>query len=69
MINKPLTTEQLQELLSVAEQACEWPTQRFSIVFDPTTCAELVRRLMSVEKELTEIRACDKCDLCEDHHQ
>jgi len=23
----------------------------------------------SAEKELTDIRACDKCDLCEDHYE
>src|SRR5689334_1793000 len=97
------TTEQLQELLSVAENA--YTQDRWHVVggkltlpdewgvgsgtnanpdvaqmlwredaahiaaFDPTTCREMVRRLISAERELTEIRACDKCGLCEDHHE
>jgi hypothetical protein len=73
-----MTTEQLRELLSVAEQ-CAGPFQsalhevtwreEFRQRFHPATCAEIVRRLMSAEKELIEIRTCDKCDLCEDHHE
>ena len=109
------TTEQIQELLSVAEKAtpgpwkaqrnarleiissvepfegCGWgqavahvyragkmngtpyrmPAQANAdhiAAFDPTTCAELVRRLIGVEQELADIHDCDKCDLCEDHH-
>jgi len=84
------TTEQLQELLSVAERATTqqpWTLYndgsicadvnggRHSIAkvtfpkfadsmadgrhiakFDPTTCAELVRRLMSAEAEVTRLR-------------
>ena len=26
------------------------------------------QKIASVKRELQEIRACDKCDLCEDHH-
>jgi len=26
-------------------------------------------RMTTVKRELEEIRACDKCDLCEDHHE
>src|ERR1051325_4736251 len=33
--------------------------------FDPTTCAALVREVL----ELKQIHSCDKCDLCEDHHE
>ncbi len=72
-----MTTDQLQELSSVAEKAhplaitgchCTWCTN-FRTEFRAATCAELVRRLMGVEKELTEMRACDKCDLCEGHYE
>ena len=33
--------------------------------FDPATCAALVREVL----ELKQIHSCDKCDLCEDHHE
>jgi len=55
------TTEQLQKLLSVAERA-QQPlvyiqfSEQFRDKFDPTTCAELVRRLMSAEAEVVRLR-------------
>jgi hypothetical protein len=59
------TTEQLQELLSVAEKAIartQWThdaMSNFQVAFDPTTCAELVREVMRLREENETFRSAD----------
>jgi len=78
-----LNETELIEMRRIADKAaekirhpddCDCMAQ-FNRKFKPATCAELVRevlrlmRLRGIDDELIEVRACDKCDLCEDHHE
>jgi len=57
------TTEQLQELLSVAEKAIEDDDRLlFNEEFNPTTCADLVRRLIRAEKMLIDLCVSDRSE-------